>query len=116
MNIVYIALLLCVICHVFASEAGLSMSQVTRRVGAIKNSPEARKFRNAIKKGEVKTARVIFTNGNDGQNRYCSEYLAGLGSERFAKLIECSGNYKWWPLKIIMLHAKQGLINEVFDN
>ena len=85
------------------------------KVGSIGDSREARRFRDAIEKGDVGTARGIFDKGNDEQRKYYGEYLVGLGRGRLVGLIKNSGYYKYWLLSIIMLYAEEGLINEVFE-
>src|ERR1700733_1690716 len=112
MNILYIALLLGVICHVSASETGLNKRQVTGKLGAIED--DVSRFKEAIEKGEVTIARDVFRDGNNEQKKNYGKHLVGLGREKLVELIKNSRDCKSWLLSIIMLYAKEGLINEVF--
>jgi len=105
MNILYIALLFCVICHVFASETGLNIFP----------EPVTGGFEDAIKKSDVKAAMNIFGEGNDAQKEYYGKYLISLERGRLVGLIRSSEGYdKGWLLSIIELYAENELIEKVF--
>ena len=91
MNILYVALLLCVICHVFASETGSSTTQVPGKVGSIEDSLDAQAFKSAIDGGKVGAARNIFDKGNNDQKEYYGKYLVSLKRGRLVRLIKNAG-------------------------
>ena len=63
MNILYIALLLCMICHVLASGSETSVSLSKRKTSlvpigedTVASSPEAQSFVGAVQRGDMDTA------------------------------------------------------------
>src|ERR1700733_9047512 len=102
MNILYIVLLFCVICHVFVTEASSSASQVSEQVSSIEDSYEAGRFRSAINKGDVEIGKRFFEDGDDEQRKYYGEYLISLGKDSLVELIKSSDVHKYWLLRIII--------------
>ena len=94
MNILYIALFLCMVYHVLASESETSVSlskQETSLVPVgedfIASSPEVQNFVEAVEEGDMDTARDVFDSGNDILKEYCGKYLVSLGSHGLVKLV-----------------------------
>ena len=99
MNILYIALLLCVVHHVLASESDApgSDKQETSLVpvgeDTVVSSPEVQPFVEAVQEGDMDTASNVYYSGNDGLKEYCGKYLVSLGSHELVELVNGAGDY-----------------------
>ena len=111
MNIFYIALLLCLIYHVYASETifGGLYQRVTLfflpmgMQDPIANSVEGRAFREAVQRGRLSAANGLIYSGNDELKNYYSKYLASLESSKLVELINGAKNgNKIWMLRIFL--------------
>jgi len=81
---------------------------------SIANSTEAQEFREAVQKGDVWTAWYVFIKGNDKLKECCGKHLVSLERSGLVELIKGAEDHKDWVLKVILVHADQSLINEVF--
>src|ERR1700722_13636452 len=95
MNILYPAILFCLICHAFASKkrkvAGIYKQKIPTPIqmeDLITNSREARQFRQAVEEGNMNYAVSVFNAGNDDLRRYSANYMAKLGSSKLIELIK----------------------------
>ena len=121
MNILYIALLLCVVCHVLASGSETSVSLSKRETSlvpvgedTVASSTEAQPFVGAVQEGNMDAARNVFYSGNDRLKEYCGKYLVSLGKSELVRLINGARDYiKTWMLRVILVYADQALFDEV---
>src|ERR1700738_2721721 len=101
MNILYIALFLCMVWHVLASNdvsvlgkrKTPALETVTER-GAIASSTEAQEFSKAVEGGDMWAAWRVFYNGNDKLKEHCGKYLVSLGRSGLVELIKGAGFHK----------------------
>lgn len=83
----------------------------------IAHSSKGQRFKEALQRGDVYTARGVFDSGNDELKRYGGKHLVSLGSIRIVELIngverDC---IKAWVLQVLLIYAEQLLIGTVFD-
>ena len=59
---------------------------------------------------------MSFRSGGDELKKYCGKYLVSLESSRLVELINDADDslHKEWLLQVILMHADQPLIDEVF--
>jgi hypothetical protein len=124
MNILCIALILCGISCVYAGGSTYERfkQQVTLFFNPIDNGDPAansfrgRWFREAMQKGDMKTAWRVFYSDNNEQREYCARHLVSLESDKLVELINSTNDIaiKKWMLRIILIHAEQSLIDKVF--
>ena len=81
------------------------------------DSSKAQRFRNAIRRSDLYTAKRIFDRDDDGQKKYYGEYLISLGSEALIGMINVAeGEHKAWLLGIILLYAERELLCQVLES
>jgi len=122
MNIFHVALFLCVICYVYASEKSVidleqeNTSVPVEVVDPIASSPKGIAFREAVQGKDMDAARYIFYHGDDKLMNYCGKYLISLESPKLVELIK-SANFdnEVWLLRVVLIFAGLLLINQVFD-
>ena len=80
------------------------------------SSPEVKLFVEAVQISDMLAAFNIFHSYNTDLKEYCGKHLVSLGSLELVELINRAGQYiKGWMLQVILVHAEQQLIDEVFD-
>lgn len=123
MNALYIVLLLCMACDVFASEKvflGLgkrkhSTLDAVDQEDAIASRPESRDFRKAVKRGDTEAVFNVLKSSNDELHNYCVRCLISLGSSGLVKVINNASPYiKAQMVRVLVVHADQSLVSKVF--
>lgn len=122
MNIICIALLLCVICHVYASEDTIDLSEQgaslvsVEMIDPIANSLESQHFVRAVHRSDAKIAFLVFEGSDYEIRKYCAEHLVSLKSAKFVELInDANSRGEAWLLRLLLVHADRSLVDEVFD-
>ena len=121
MNILYIALFLCMVWHALASKDVSVLGkrktpdlETVNDEGAIASSTKAQRFRKAVERGDFVAAWNVFDCDNDKLKECCGKYLVSLGRSGLVELVKGAGFRKYWILRVISMYADQPLIDEVF--
>ena len=83
-------------------------------IHVVKSSLEL--FVEAVQRSDMGTALTIFNSGTDELKQYCGECLVGKEKNTLLNLINIAHvDYKPWLLQLVLVHAGELLIDEVFS-
>jgi hypothetical protein len=126
MNIFYVALLLCLVSHVYGSEvSGMRDDDKNSTLVSVEvdeditKSRGAQLFREAVDGGDMWDAMMnVYYRGSDQLKKYCGKYLAQLEATKLVGFIKSTKNdiVKGWILKVLLIYADLSLFDAVFGD